>query len=194
MSIALSLEACAYRSVAASPPSDDQLQLIAARAKQARQAINQTQAQVARALGIAEMTISRYERGKYVPDSSIATRLAAHYGVSVDWLLGSDPTARVNVESRVEQDEGVLRAVEEFIASLDADELAEFREHDEQWASGLAFKDLRSTLGIDVTASLIRRLWSERRGQRAGKLRPPPTVPVAVPPDRIKLPRVGKKR
>lgn len=193
MSIAVSLELCAYHGVA-TPSPDAQRQIIASRLKDARRKAKKTQADVARAIDAAEMTISRYERGLYVPESPIATKLADLYGVSVDWLLGRDVAPAPTPESTVERDGETLRAVDEFVASLDDDELAEYREHDEEWGRGLAFKDLRSTLGIEVTASLVRRLWSERRGQRAGKLRPPPKVDVQVPADKMPLPRIGKKR
>jgi len=48
------------------------------------------QAEFARKVGLAQNSYNRYESGERIPDIDVLTRLAAHLGVSTDWLLGLD--------------------------------------------------------------------------------------------------------
>lgn len=194
LSIARSLGACAYRRVP-TPPDPGLLELIAQRLKQARREKKKTQEDVARDLDIATMTLSRYERGRHVPESAIATRLADYYGVSVDWLLGRDQVGPETPITRLVRDDAVLQIVEQFIAELDADDLAEFERLDgREWAEGLAFAaDAMRRLGTEPSTSLVRRLWSERKAQLQGKI-PTPARTTTVPEGKRKLPKGRKVR
>lgn len=53
----------------------------------ARKAAGLSQTAVAEALGVEQVTISRYERGRRVP-SDVVVAMARLYGVSTDVLLG----------------------------------------------------------------------------------------------------------
>lgn len=68
----------------------------------ARTAKGLTQSQLARASEIgSDMTISRYERGEFLPRSDIAVKLAAALDVGVEWLLtgeGRGPRAHATTE------------------------------------------------------------------------------------------------
>ena len=48
----------------------------------------ETQVQVAEALGIAEQHYQKYERGASLPNLENAWKLADHFGVSIDYLVG----------------------------------------------------------------------------------------------------------
>lgn len=53
-----------------------------------RSKANETQAQVALAIGVDRTTYAKYESGASEPSFDVIGRLAAHYGVSVGYLLG----------------------------------------------------------------------------------------------------------
>ena len=61
------------------------------RLKQLRDQRGVTQGQVAEACGISPISLARYETGTRKPTTDILSRLAAYYGVSVDYILGRDP-------------------------------------------------------------------------------------------------------
>lgn len=44
--------------------------------------------EIAAVLGVAEQTLTSWERGRAEPGCATLVALAKHYGVSVDWLLG----------------------------------------------------------------------------------------------------------
>lgn len=50
----------------------------------------ETMEQVAEACGISHVALSRYESGQRVPKTEILSRLADHYGETVDALLGKE--------------------------------------------------------------------------------------------------------
>lgn len=41
-------------------------------------------------IGVSKGSILRYERGNRFPDIAIASRIAAYFGVSLDWLIGEE--------------------------------------------------------------------------------------------------------
>lgn len=49
---------------------------------------NETQAQVASSIGIAASQYQNYERGATLPNLENLWKLADHFGVSVDYLIG----------------------------------------------------------------------------------------------------------
>lgn len=163
------------------------------RIREARERKGLSQGELGARIGKQGHQVWRYEDGRNLLGPDVLVAFAEELGVSARWILYGTGEESSPAETRVERDDQILRAVEEFVASLEDDELAEYREHDEEWGKGLAFKDLRTTLGLEVTPSLVRRLWIERRGQRSGKLRAPPKVAVEPRPGRVKLAR-GPKR
>ena len=48
----------------------------------------ETQVEVAKAVGISQPTYNQYERGRAEPTLSTLIKLAEHFGVSIDYLLG----------------------------------------------------------------------------------------------------------
>lgn len=50
----------------------------------------ETQEEVAESVGISYVSLSRYKTGRRMPKMNILARLAEHYGVTVDELIGRD--------------------------------------------------------------------------------------------------------
>lgn len=77
-----------------------------------------TQDEVAKALGISNKTISKWENGTSSPDLAMLAALAAYYGVSADALLGlsrdekSIPVAISNTLGGLERNELILKISE----------------------------------------------------------------------------------
>lgn len=60
---------------------------------QLRERANINQKTLAAALGITPSVISQYENGKAMPGYDVIQKIAAHFHVSVDYLLGRDKPA-----------------------------------------------------------------------------------------------------
>ncbi len=58
------------------------------RVRELRKESGETQVQVAEAIGIAERHYQRFERGANLPNLENAWKLADHFGVSIDYLVG----------------------------------------------------------------------------------------------------------
>lgn len=58
------------------------------RVRELRKERGETQVQVAEAIGIAEQHYQRFERGANLPNLENAWKLADHFGVSIDYLVG----------------------------------------------------------------------------------------------------------
>lgn len=58
------------------------------RVRDLRKEKGETQVQVAAAIGIAEQHYQRFERGANLPNLENAWKLADHFGVSIDYLVG----------------------------------------------------------------------------------------------------------
>lgn len=58
------------------------------RVRELRKEQGETQVQVAAAIGIAEQHYQRFERGTNLPNLENAWKLADHFGVSIDYLVG----------------------------------------------------------------------------------------------------------
>ena len=53
-----------------------------------RQERGETQVQVAEAIGVAESHYQRFERGANLPNLENVCKLADHFGVTIDYLVG----------------------------------------------------------------------------------------------------------
>ena len=53
-----------------------------------RQERGETQVQVAEAIGVAESHYQRFERGANLPNLENVWKLADHFGVTIDYLVG----------------------------------------------------------------------------------------------------------
>lgn len=62
--------------------------LLKERLRELRKEEGKTQVQVAADIGIAEQQYQTYERGSSLPSLESAWKLADHFGVSVDYLIG----------------------------------------------------------------------------------------------------------
>ena len=58
------------------------------RLRELRKERGETQLQVATAIGTAERHYQRFERGANMPNIENAWKLADHFGVSIDYLVG----------------------------------------------------------------------------------------------------------
>lgn len=58
-----------------------------------RERTNTNQKSLAAVLGITPSVISQYEKGKAMPGYDVMLKIADHFQVSVDYLLGRDETA-----------------------------------------------------------------------------------------------------
>ena len=62
--------------------------LLKERIRELRKEGRETQVQVADAIGIAESHYQKYERGASLPNLENTWKLADHFGVSIDYLVG----------------------------------------------------------------------------------------------------------
>ena len=76
---------------------------IGKRIRNLRRAKNETQEDLSAVLGVTFQAVSRWENGDAYPDIELLPRLAAHFGVTTDELLGADEeTRRAEREKRRE--------------------------------------------------------------------------------------------
>lgn len=64
--------------------------LILNRIKDLRKINGLRQIDFAKTLGISQSTLSTWESGRYEPDAESLVRIAAYFGVSVDYILGRE--------------------------------------------------------------------------------------------------------
>ena len=76
--------------------------------KEIRLMREQSQAEVARAIGLTQQSYQRYEIDGSSPSGEILTKLAKHYGVSVDYLLGRETAVDPTVEVITDRDFAVI--------------------------------------------------------------------------------------
>lgn len=62
--------------------------LVKERIRELRKEQRETQVQVTDAIGIAECHYQKYERGASLPNVENLWKLADHFGVSIDYLVG----------------------------------------------------------------------------------------------------------
>ena len=62
--------------------------LIQERLRELRKEKKETQVQVAQAVGLVEQHYQKFERGVNLPSLENAWKLADHFGVSIDYLVG----------------------------------------------------------------------------------------------------------
>lgn len=96
----------------------------------------ETQEHVAECVGITYVSLSRYENGQRMPKMDILARLADHYGVTVDELIGrNDADAKKEpasagglddrlVEMLVSLSPDQVQRVQDFVAGMKASEKA----------------------------------------------------------------------
>ena len=80
------------------------IEMVADRIKFLREANNLTQADLARQLGITRSSVNAWEQGISVPSTQYVVELARLFNVSVDYLLGVDASANLNIAGLNEDD------------------------------------------------------------------------------------------
>lgn len=72
--------------------------MFAKRLTNLREKKNLYQKDIAEIFNIEQATVSNWEKGKRIPDSEMLIKLANFFEVSVDYLLGNDPTLTAKEE------------------------------------------------------------------------------------------------
>jgi transcriptional regulator with XRE-family HTH domain len=85
------------------------------RIKSLREAKGETQSEIARKLSITRNGYNSWEQGLSMASPVYLIELSKLFGVSVDYLLGADSNASLNIEGLKEKDVALLA---ELIASL----------------------------------------------------------------------------
>jgi transcriptional regulator with XRE-family HTH domain len=140
---------------------------------------NVSQREVSVAIDVAEMTISRYERGVREDGSlAILQKLAAYYGVDLDWLTTEEESIVVDEEASVAlaqlmEDWPASRRTDPSIGEPPTEEEQKWILHDVRWSAD-------RQAGLDIDARLIFDRIMTRR--RQGKVAPRPRVAVDVDP------------
>lgn len=78
---------------------------IGERIRELRLNLNETQEECARCLNIKRSRLAMYEQGKRVPKDVLMIKIANHFGVPLDYLLGriNDPYEHIMMETEKEQ-------------------------------------------------------------------------------------------
>ena len=73
-----------------------------------------TMKELGRKIGLAESTVSLYERGLHEPDHDTLRSLSAIFSVTVDYLLGNDVPAQVPAQEKAPStiDDQIMRELE----------------------------------------------------------------------------------
>lgn len=73
--------------------------------KELREAKHESQQKLAIMLNVSQSMISRYELNQATPDVGILMKLAKHYNVSVDYLIGNTDEKTPYTKSNLSEDE-----------------------------------------------------------------------------------------
>ncbi|MBQ9038123.1 MAG: helix-turn-helix transcriptional regulator [Clostridia bacterium] len=82
--------------------------MVAERIKFLRESNGFTQSDLARQLGITRSSVNAWEQGISVPSTQYVVELARLFNVSVDYLLGVDASANLNIAGLNEDDVKLL--------------------------------------------------------------------------------------
>lgn len=95
-----------------------------------REAAGWTQVDLARRLSLDRSTVACYEAGRRTPDVHTAARIAALFGVSVDYLLGRTDVRQPAAPSRTSDDEleRAIVALRGQLSPEDREEILKFIE------------------------------------------------------------------
>ena len=84
------------------------IEMVADRIKFLRESNDLTQSDLARQLGITRSSVNAWEQGISVPSTQYVVELARLFNVSVDYLLGVDASANLNIAGLNEDDVKLL--------------------------------------------------------------------------------------
>lgn len=80
------------------------IEMVADRIKFLRESNDMTQSELAKQLGITRSSVNAWEQGISVPSTQYVVELARLFNVSVDYLLGVDASANLNITGLNEDD------------------------------------------------------------------------------------------
>lgn len=125
--------------------------VLASRIKALRKANSKTQADIAEMLGILRTTYGEYERGRILPPMDRINRIAEHFSVSVDYLIGNTNDPHEKPTAKIDVSESVL----ELLDSLqnDRSELTFYGEKINETTRELLIKSLENSLELARTIS-----------------------------------------
>ena len=86
--------------------------IFSTRIKALRQREKSTQADIAKIVGVLRTTYGEYERGKIMPPMDKIKLLAAHYDVTVDYLIGTSNDPKEADERRMDVSESMQQILE----------------------------------------------------------------------------------
>jgi len=95
------------------------------RIKEARKTAKLTQCELAEKLGIKVSTLSGYEIGAHDPKSNTLAQIAQICGVTVDYLLGVEPTAYDKLQTALGPDSPTRQALYSIGKQLSPDTFAD---------------------------------------------------------------------
>lgn len=90
------------------------------RLKELREQKGETQAQLADVLDVSQQAVGKWELDKASPDDNMLIKIANHYGVSIDYLLGYDDAPRYYTDPETARLAQELKDNPEYRALLDA--------------------------------------------------------------------------
>lgn len=115
--------------------SENELEVVASRIREARESLGLTQEEVSGALGIPRTSVNAMEAGKRGVSALELRRLARLYRRRVEWLLGED-------DAPVAAADGALYRATRDLSVEDKDQVLRFAEF---LATGAVPRDLRPT-------------------------------------------------
>lgn len=92
--------------------------IIQERLRSLRAIAGKNQDAVAEECGISRIALARYEGGQRIPKSNILAKLAAYYGVSVDYLMGREETSFSSPPPAIPEEEPILQEYRTLAAQL----------------------------------------------------------------------------
>lgn len=100
--------------------------MIGERLKKLRKEKKLTQLEFAKAIGVAESTMSLYENNKRQPDYVTLSKLADYYNVSVDYLLGRVNNPGIKIISKEDLPEELAKYVDyiEILKEVDMSDIS----------------------------------------------------------------------
>lgn len=86
--------------------------------KTLRNQSGETQAELANFLGITRAAYTNIENGKREPDYDTIKKLANHFSVTIDYLLGNEKTPTINIDGGSKVDSSKGKAASDIISQL----------------------------------------------------------------------------
>ena len=93
--------------------------MLGKRLKTLRETLGITQKELARTLGVSEMTIRRYEANKFQPDAEVLSKLAKAYNINLHWLLTGEGEMFIKREHKTPTEKAsIVPELASFLALL----------------------------------------------------------------------------